>query len=331
VKLGVEHPVLIDKYILGKEIEVDAIADGEDILIPGVMEHVERTGVHSGDSISVYPPHTIPNEVADVLIDYTKRITRALNVVGLANIQYAWDGKDVYVIEVNPRASRTVPIISKVTGVPMVRLAMGAMLGEKLRDSAYGTGLYKKMKFTTVKMPVFSNAKLTDVDIALGPEMKSTGEILGIDETYEKAVYKGFLATGVAIPTEGGVDVSLRKSERTDASAAVVARYAAEGFRIYGSSGTARWLGEHGLETTVLESNEVRDYIASGAISIVINVPKTVNRTDNESFRVRRYATERNLPVLTCMDTAEAFLIAVTNRKNDVQPIYHSLEDWNRY
>jgi carbamoyl-phosphate synthase large subunit len=330
VSLGVEHPVLIDRYIEGKEIEVDAIADGEDILIPGLMEHVERTGVHSGDSCSVYPPHTISNEVADKLIDYTQRIVKALGVVGLVNVQYAYDGKDIYVIEVNPRASRTVPIISKVTGVPMVRLAVGAMLGEKLRDSQWGTGLYKKMKFVAVKMPVFSNAKLTDVDTAVGPEMKSTGEILAIDETYDKAIYKGFLATGVRIPTSGGVYVSLRTPEKTLATAELIRRYEDSGFTLYASPGTGAYLREHGLTITDIEPDTVKEYIVDAKIQIVINVPKVMNIVDSYSFKIRRYAAERGLPVLTCMDTAEAFLIATGTKKAGIQPNYKTLEEYTK-
>jgi carbamoyl-phosphate synthase large subunit len=328
VSLGIQHPVLIDRYVEGKEIEVDAIADGEDILIPGIMEHVERTGVHSGDSCSVYPPHTIANEIADKLIEYTRRITKALGVIGLVNVQYAYDGKDIYVIEVNPRASRTVPIISKVTGVPMVRLAVGAMLGEKLRDSKWGTGLYKKMKFAAVKMPVFSNAKLTDVDTAVGPEMKSTGEILAIDETYEKAIYKGFLATGVRIPTDGGVYVSLRTPEKTEQTADLIRRYIKSGFTLYSSPGTGGFLREHCLDTIDLEPDTVKEYIADAKIRIVINVPKVMNIVDSYSFKIRRYAAERGLPVLTCMDTAEAFLIATKTKKAGTKPVYRTLEEY---
>jgi carbamoyl-phosphate synthase large subunit len=330
VSLSSEHPVLIDQYIEGKELEVDAISDGEDILIPGIMEHVERTGVHSGDSISVYPPHTLPESVADLLIDYTNRITRALDVIGLVNIQYAWDGKDIFVIEVNPRASRTVPIISKVTGVPMVKLAVAAMLRQKLSDSEYGTGLYPAKKFTAVKMPVFSGAKLTDVDIALGPEMKSTGEVLAIDETYEKAIYKGFLATGVTIPVEGGIYVSLRGHDKTDFSAEIVKNYTKEGFALYASSGTARFLRKYGMEIKEIADDPltVRKFVEDGKVHIVINVPKIVNKVGQDAFAIRRYATERNLPVLTCMDTAEAFLIALKNRKLGVVPVYRSLEEY---
>jgi carbamoyl-phosphate synthase large subunit len=328
VSLSDEHPVLIDKYIEGTEVEVDAIADGEDILIPGIMEHVERTGVHSGDSISVYPPHTLSNEVCDKLIDYTNRITRALGVVGLVNIQYAYDGKEVYVIEINPRASRTVPIISKVTGVPMVKLAVASMLGKKLSDSEYGTGLYKKMKLTAVKVPVFSGAKLTDVDIALGPEMKSTGEVLGIDETFEKAIYKGFLASGVHINTDGGLMVSLREPDRNDDSVNLIQQYVEEGFSVYCSKGTGAFLASQGVENTVLSKDEAKSYIADGIVKAVINIPKVANKPDSPSFVIRRYAIERNLPVLTCIDTAAAFMIAVRMKKAGISPVYKTLEEY---
>jgi carbamoyl-phosphate synthase large subunit len=328
VSLGADRPVLIDRYIEGKEVEVDAIADGEDILIPGVMEHIERTGVHSGDSSSVYPPHTIADEVSDVLIDYTRRITKALGVVGLLNIQYAYDGKEVFVIEVNPRASRTVPIMSKVTGVPMVRLAVGAMLGEKLADSEWGTGLYPNRPFTAVKMPVFSNAKLTDVDTAVGPEMKSTGEILAMDETYEKAVNKGFIATGLSIPTEGGVYVSLRSPERTDATAAVIRGYAAAGFRLCASPGTGTYLRERGMVCEDCTPADVKRAIDEDRLNIVINVPRQANIVDSDSFAIRRYATERGVPVLTCTDTAEAFLIAIGAKRAGKKAVYQTLAEY---
>jgi carbamoyl-phosphate synthase large subunit len=328
VSLGVDRPVLIDRYIEGKEVEVDAIADGEDILIPGVMEHIERTGVHSGDSSSVYPPHTISDEVIDVLIDYTRRITKALGVVGLLNIQYAYDGAAVYVIEVNPRASRTVPVMSKVTGVPMVRLAVGAMLGEKLADSEWGAGLYPNRTFTAVKMPVFSNAKLTDVDTAVGPEMKSTGEILAIDETYEKAVNKGFIATGLSIPTKGGVYVSLRESERTEATAEVIRGYADAGFSLCASPGTGAYIRGQSIACEDYALSGVKNAIDEGRLDIVVNVPRRMNRVDSDSFAIRRYATERGLPVLTCTDTAEAFLIAIGAKRAGRKAVYKTLEEY---
>ncbi|MDR0875716.1 MAG: carbamoyl-phosphate synthase (glutamine-hydrolyzing) large subunit [Clostridiales Family XIII bacterium] len=328
VSLSDEHPVLIDKYVFGKEIEVDAISDGTDILIPGIMEHVERTGVHSGDSISVYPPHTIPQSVADTLVDYTNRITRGLGVVGLVNVQYAWDGKEVYVIEVNPRASRTVPIISKVTGVPMVKLAIAAMLGQPLKDSGFGTGLYPEMDLVAVKVPVFSGAKLTDVDIALGPEMKSTGEVLGVDSTFEKACYKGFLASGVHIPLAGSFYVRLKDPDKNEASLAVVRAYADEGFPILSHGGTLGYLQENGIDAAEAGAKEAKALIADGQITIVLDVPTVANNPGTDSFEIRRYAIERNLPVLTCVDTAEAFLMALQMKKRGDRPEYRSLAEY---
>ena len=326
VGLSDEHPVLIDKYIQGTELEVDAISDGEDILIPGVMEHVERTGVHSGDSISVYPPHKAPRHVIATLIDYTNRITRALKVCGLVNIQYAWDGKDIYVIEINPRASRTVPILSKVTGVPMVRLAVAAMLGQKLRDSGYGTGLMPDIEKTAVKIPVFSGAKLTDVDFALGPEMKSTGEVLGIDENFEKAIYKGFLASRVQIPEGGGLYVRLRDADKNEHAAGIVREYIDEGFEVYSYSGTLKYLESLGIPAREADAESALSLIGSGVIKAAIAIPNVINRPEADSFEVRRYAIERNLPVLTCVDTAEVFLIAMRMSKAGVTPVYRTLE-----
>jgi len=328
VALGKDHPVLIDRYVRGIEIEVDAISDGKDILIPGIMEHIERTGVHSGDSCSVYPPHTIPAHVKDTLIDYTKRISEALNVLGLVNIQYAWDGDKVFVIEVNPRASRTVPVISKVTGVPMVKLAVGAMLGQKLKDSEWGTGLYKEMPFTAVKMPVFSSAKLTDVDTALGPEMKSTGEILAIGNDYETAVYKGFLATGIQIPLSGGVYFSLSGPEKTEEALDLVRTYSEKGFGLYASPGTGSYIRKSGLSCEIIKPEDVRKEIEKNKLGIIINVPEVTNSASSRSFKFRRYATEHGLPVFTCLDTAKAFLIAITAEKSGTEPMYKTLEEY---
>ncbi|MDR0570739.1 MAG: carbamoyl-phosphate synthase (glutamine-hydrolyzing) large subunit [Clostridiales Family XIII bacterium] len=327
VNLSLEHPVLIDQYVLGKEMDVDAVADGDDILIPGLMEHIERTGVHSGDSISVYPLHSISNEVADLLIEYTRRIIRRLGVVGLINVQYAWDDKKLYVIEVNPRASRTVPILSKVTGVPMVKLAVSAMLGKKLSESEYGVGLYRKMKLHAVKAPVFSGAKLTDVDVALGPEMKSTGEVLGIDRDYGKAVYKGFLASGVRIPESGGFFVGLRGPDRTPDTAEILREYVDEGFKLYVSPGTAPFMRESKVEADTMTFDEVLASVGE-RINGIINVPEVANLPGSNSFDIRRKAIERDLPVLTCMDTAKVFLEAIRHKKAGTKLEYRTLEEY---
>ncbi len=332
VSLSTEHPVLIDQYIQGKEIEVDAIADGEDILIPGIMEHVERAGVHSGDSISVYPNYSLSEEVEKTLEDYTKRISKALNVVGLVNIQYAYDGKKIYVIEVNPRASRTVPILSKVTRVPMVKLAVAAMLGHKLRDSKYGTGLYKKTEEYAVKVPVFSSAKLTDMDIALGPEMKSTGEVLGIDKDLDKAVYKGFLGAGMSIPTNGNVFVTLKESEQNTYTADILRDYAEAGFRLYATDDTIEFITAHDISVEPMDYDTAQKWImnhdseSDEKIALVINIPVVANRKERESFPVRRKAIERGISVMTCMDTARVFLKAVKLKQQEAVLDYEPLE-----
>lgn len=332
VSLSTEHPVLIDQYIQGKEIEVDAIADGEDILIPGIMEHVERAGVHSGDSISVYPNYSLSDEVEKTLEDYTKRISKALNVVGLVNIQYAYDGKKIYVIEVNPRASRTVPILSKVTRVPMVKLAVAAMLGHKLRDSEYGTGLYKKTEEYAVKVPVFSSAKLTDMDIALGPEMKSTGEVLGIDKDLDKAIYKGFLGAGMSIPTNGNVFVTLKESEQNTYTADILRDYAEAGFRLYATDDTIEFIMAHDIPVEPMDYDTAQKWImnhdseSDEKISLVINIPVVANRKERESFPVRRKAIERGISVMTCMDTARVFLKAVKLKQQDAVLDYEPLD-----
>lgn len=315
VSLSTEHPVLIDKYVEGIEFEVDAVGDGENLLVPGVMEHIERTGIHSGDSISVYPAYSLPDAVVDKAIDYTERIARALHVCGLMNVQYVYDGKEIYVIEVNPRASRTVPILSKVTGVQMVKAATAVMLGQKLPELEWGTGLYPKSGFYAVKVPVFSNAKLTDVDVALGPEMRSTGEVLGMDPDLDKALYKGFLGAGTEIFSGGGVYVSLRDHDKTEENAAVMGEWAAEGFTIYGSAGTAAYLKEKGVVCEAVPFEQVGKMI-SQEIQVVINVPQVTNNVATDMFPLRRQAIEHGLPVLTCMDTARAYLKAVKVKKS---------------
>jgi len=305
-------------------MDVDAIADGENVLIPGIMEHFERTGVHSGDSCTCYPPYDLPEEVISELVENTRKIVKALHIVGLVNIQYAWDGNKIYVIEVNPRASRTVPILSKVTGVPMVRIAVEVMTGGKLTDMEWGTGLYASKDYYAIKVPVFSDAKLTDVDVAVGPEMKSTGEVLGIDKDFRTAIYKGFLGAGSKIPTEGGVFVSLRDHDKTAESVDIVRSYAELGFHIYASEGTGTYFAENGLETEITAYSEVGPMIGN-EIQIVINTPKAINMVGADTFPIRRKAIELNLPVLTCMDTAGIFAYAVGMKKNQVELSYEPL------
>ena len=332
VSLSTEHPVLIDQYIQGKEIEVDAIADGEDILIPGIMEHIERAGVHSGDSISVYPDYSLSEDVETTLVDYTKRIAKALNVVGLVNIQYAYDGNKIYVIEVNPRASRTVPILSKVTRVPMVKLAVAAMLGHKLSESDYGTGLYKRSEEYAVKVPVFSSAKLTDMDIALGPEMKSTGEVLGIDKEFDKALYKGFLGAGMNIPTEGNIFVTLKDSEQNQYTADILSDYIDAGFKMYVTDDTMDFFKAHDLPAEEMDYDTAQKWIMNHStdseekLAMVINLPVVANRKETDSFPVRRKAIERGISVMTCMDTAWAFLRAIRLKQADTKLDYKALD-----
>lgn len=324
VSLSAEHPVLIDKYVEGIEFEIDAIGDGCDLLVPGVMEHIERTGVHSGDSISVYPAYSLPHAVVEQAVEYTRKIGAALSVCGLMNVQYVYDGKEISVIEVNPRASRTVPILSKVTGVPMVRIAMAVMLGQKLKDMEWGTGLYRKSGFYAVKVPVFSNAKLTNVDVALGPEMRSTGEVLGIDEDFDMALYKGLLGAGIRIFTEGGVYVSLRDHDKTQRAAELMADYAEAGFTIYGSAGTCRFLADCGIRCTAVPFGAVSSMLGD-EIRVIINVPQVTNKISTDMFPLRRQAIEKGLPVLTCMDTAGAYLAALKLKKAGVKPEYRTI------
>ena len=325
VKMSHEHPVLIDQYVEGREMDVDAIADGEDVLIPGIMEHFERTGVHSGDSCTSYPPYDFPQEVIDELVATTKKVVKALHIVGLVNIQYAWDGKKIYIIEVNPRASRTVPILSKVTKVPMVKIAVAVMTGQKLKDMEWGTGLYPDQGYYAVKVPVFSDSKLTDVDVAIGPEMKSTGEVLGVDPDLRKAIYKGFIAAGGEIPTEGKVFVSLRPSDKRPESAEIVKKYAELGFEIFASKGTKAFLEENGVEAGFMSFEDVKKEIEEKEDLFLINTPKAMNMVNTDSFPLRRAAIERNLPVLTCLDTAKIFAIAIEEKQKGTALDYNPL------
>lgn len=315
------HDVLMDKYIKGIEIEVDAISDGEDILIPGIMEHVERTGVHSGDSITIYPHVSLDDNTVNKLKYYTEKIAKALKVIGLVNIQYVFDGEDVYVIEVNPRASRTVPILSKVTGIPMVSIAVQLMLGKKLKDMDYGMGLMDYRRLYAVKIPVFSGEKLADADMYLGPEMKSTGEILGIDVNLDKATYKAFSASGIKICTEGNIYVSLRDVDKEEGTE-IIKKYYKDGFKFYGSQGTAAYLNSQGFQCEVLEYEAAVKYISTGKINIVLNTPTKGNDSNTQGFKIRRKASEHRVPTFTCIDTFKYFYKAVKLKrfKETVEP-----------
>ncbi|NLT15661.1 MAG: carbamoyl-phosphate synthase large subunit [Clostridiales bacterium] len=315
---NIENPVLIDKYLMGTELEVDAICDGEDILIPGIMEHVERAGIHSGDSIAVYPAWNIDDDMREIIVDNTKKLALALKTVGLVNIQYLiCDGK-LYVIEVNPRSSRTVPYISKVTGVPMVDLATRCMTGEKLRSMRYGTGLYKKSPYVAVKVPVFSFEKLLNVDTMLGPEMKSTGEVLGIATTRGEALYKGLRAAGYKLNKTGGVFVTVRDRDKAEIIH-VVKKFADLGFTIYATSGTADAFRDVGIETITVRKiyeseNNGLSLIESGRIDYVISTSTRGRIPTRDSVKIRRKAVERSIPCLTSIDTANAVVDCLRSR-----------------
>ncbi len=317
---GLENPVLIDKYMMGTEVEVDAICDGEDFLIPGIMEHVERAGIHSGDSISVYPCRTLSQRIKDTIVDYTAKLARALKVVGMVNVQYVVYNDEVYVIEVNPRSSRTVPYISKVTGVPMVDLATKIMLGAKLKDLGYGTGLYPDAPYVAVKVPVFSFAKLAGVDTQLGPEMKSTGEVLGIAKTFEAALLKGLVAAGYKLENKGGVLISVRDTDKTEI-AAIAAKFEKLGFELYATPGTALALNKQMIATNSVrpagaDSPNVMDLLDSGKIQYLISTSKGgANPKVNESVRLRRRAVEHSIVCLTALDTANALADCLLTHK----------------
>lgn len=316
-----EHPILIDKYMMGKEIEVDAICDGEDILIPGIMEHLERAGVHSGDSISVYPTQTIDQKYKDIIVDYTYKLAKALDVKGLINIQFVLYDSQVYVIEVNPRSSRTVPYISKVTNVPMVNLATKIVLGEKLKDLGYGTGLHPEGKYVAVKVPVFSFEKLHDVDISLGPEMKSTGEVLGISENFAEALYKGLIGAGLKIPKKGNILMTVRDTDKQELIA-IAQDFEKLGFKLYATGNTAHKLNSNYIAANVVKkigegSPDILELIQAGKFSLVINTPTRGRQPERDGFKIRRKSVEQSIPCLTSLDTAKAVIASLKLNKEE--------------
>jgi carbamoyl-phosphate synthase large subunit len=309
-KIAQDHPILIDKYLMGKEIEVDAVCDGTDILIPGIMEHIERTGIHSGDSISVYPAPTISDEVKKILVDYTGRLAQALHVVGLINIQFIVMNDEVYVIEVNPRSSRTVPYISKVTGIPIVDLAARVIMGETIRGMGYQPGLAPEADYIAIKMPVFSTEKLRGAEISLGPEMKSTGECLGIAKNFNEALYKAFLGAGVHLPKYKQMIMTVKDADKPEA-VGVAKRFEKLGYRIYATRSTARYLQEHGVNARRVnkisqESPTVMDLLLGHKIDLVIDTPTQGRDKSRDGFLIRRTAIETGINCLTSMDTANA-------------------------
>ena len=318
---GIENPVLIDKYISGREIEIDAIYDGQDVLIPGIMEHIERAGIHSGDSIAVYPATHIYDDMAQRIIETTKKLCEGLNSIGIINIQYIVKDDEIYVIEVNPRASRTVPYISKVTGVPMVELAVRVSLGEKLSDLGYGCGLYRTPPYTAVKVPVFSFEKLTDVDTHLGPEMKSTGEVLGIGRNLSEALYKGLVAAGYKMHKSGGVLITVRDSDKKEI-ADVAKKFAALGFTLYATEGTAAVLQKSGLAATCVAKihegdNNCSSLLDTGKIQYIISTSSKGSIPARDSVKLRRKAVTLGIPCLTSLDTADALAISLMSRYNE--------------
>mgnify|MGYP000553315500 CR=1 FL=1 len=313
-RIAQDHPILVDKYLQGKELEVDAVCDGTDILIPGIMEHIERAGIHSGDSISVYPAQTVSQKVKDTIVDYAIRIGKGFHFIGLYNIQFIIDkAEQVYVLEVNPRSSRTVPFLSKITGVPMSYVATRCILGHSLKEQGYEEGVHPEGERVFVKAPVFSFAKLRSVDTTLGPEMKSTGEALGGDDTLEKALYKALLASGVKIPLHGNVLLTVADADKQE-GLKIAKRFSNIGYGIYATKGTANLLKENGIYVrTVNKVNEaegenVVDVIRKGRINYVINTMSISKTANQDGFEIRRAAAENNISCFTSLDTANAIL-----------------------
>ena len=308
VEINTDQPVLVDKYIMGKELEVDAICDGTDVFIPGIMEHIERAGVHSGDSIAVYPPRNLSESVIKTIIDYTNRMALGLEVKGMINIQYIVRNNEVYVIEVNPRSSRTVPFLSKVTNVSMINVATKAAMGHSLREQGYKPGLGFFPDYYAVKAPVFSFNKMSNVDITLGPEMKSTGEVMCVDYQYSRALYKACIASGINVPHEGSILITVADMDKPEA-AEIAAGFADLGYEIMATGGTAEYLKEKGVKVTVATkvsegSPNILDDIKEGRISMVINTTNHGRDAERDGFKIRRSTVEHAIACLTSMDTA---------------------------
>ncbi len=329
-ELNTKNPVLIDKYLVGREIEVDAICDGDDVLIPGIMEHLERAGIHSGDSISIYPPKNLSEGIKIKLIDITGKIAKALKTVGIMNIQFIEYEHELYIIEVNPRSSRTVPYISKVTGVPMIELATRVMLGEKLRDIGYGTGLYKESSYTAVKVPVFSTQKLGGVEVSLGPEMKSTGEVLGVGKSYEEAMYKGFMAAGIKIPDKNKKILATIRDRDKENFKSIALKLNMSGYKFVATEKTAQFLNSIGIASETVKKvgqgkANILDVIKSGVIGLVIDIPTKANNSHTDGFKIRRTSVEASVNVFTSLDTVEALTEIIVNGINDNDAEVHDI------
>ncbi len=321
-RIAQDHPILVDKYLQGKEIEVDAVCDGTDILIPGIMEHIERTGVHSGDSISVYPAPTINKAVKEKIAEYTRRLAKALHVKGLINIQFIAIGEDVYVIEVNPRSSRTVPYISKVTGIPIVDLATEVIIGKTIKELGYEPGLQPEAEYFAIKMPVFSFEKIRGAEISLGPEMKSTGECLGIAKDFNEALYKAFLGAGVDLPKYKNMIITVKDADKGEAIE-IGRRFEKLGYTIYATRSTAAALNEAGVKARKVnkisqESPTVMDLILGHKIDLVIDTPTQGRDKSRDGFLIRRTSIETGINCITAMDTARALVTSLENKSNEL-------------
>jgi carbamoyl-phosphate synthase large subunit len=325
-----EHPILVDKYLMGKEVEVDAICDGERVLIPGIMEHIERAGVHSGDSFAVYPGINLYPAEVETIVDYTTRIALGLNARGLINIQYVIHAGHLYVLEVNPRSSRTVPFLSKATGVPMVKLATNIMLGKSLEEQGYEGGLWPRQPLTAVKAPVFSMAKLRGVEVHLGPEMRSTGEVMGIDRSFSSAFFKALIGSGLALPKSGSILISLADEDKSDALEMIQA-LARMGYKLYATEGTAAMIERAGMPVQFTTkrigrgSPDMLDVILNGTVDGVINTPSQANKDILDGLSIRRAAVERGIPCITSLDTARTVVDAMEKAAAmySVEPIQH--------
>jgi carbamoyl-phosphate synthase large subunit len=333
VDVSPKAPILVDKYVLGKEVEVDVISDGEDCLLPGIMEHIERAGVHSGDSMAVYPPQTLNSHVIEQIVQTATALARRLEVRGLMNIQYVVDEhQTAQVLEVNPRASRTVPYLSKITGIPMVKVATNVMLGQTLKEQGYSGGLHPDAPMIAIKAPVFSFPKLTGVDIGLGPEMKSTGEIMGIDTGYERALYKAMIASGVDVPVQGKLIATIAEHDKAEA-VPIIRAFAHLGWTVYATGGTARYLNARGIVAEpVMKIHEgtpnLLDLVRSGEIDLLINTLSTDKRTEREAVQIRRASVEMGIPCLTSLDTARALLVSLEARRRGQEFACATVDDY---
>ena len=316
-----KNPVLIDRYLGGREIEVDAICDGTDVYIPGIMEHLERAGVHSGDSISIYPPQHISEEIQAQILDETKRISNALKIIGMINIQFIEFRGELNIIEVNPRSSRTVPYITKVTGVPVIDIATNVMLGSKLADMGYSTGIAPTPDVVAVKVPVFSTEKLPQVEVSLGPEMRSTGEVLGVGYNLENALYKGFIASGMTVPKAGSTILATVRSQDHETFVPIAKRCADLGCNFIATKGTAKVLQENGIDCKVVKKisegvPNIIDTIRSGVIDLIVDIPKKANDVKSDGFKIRRTAIESDLTLITALDTFKAMVDVMEKKIN---------------